>query len=168
MCCAVLGVSLCDRKSVVAMLRLADQQPEVSTYAKLYLLAYAFLLRVPSEGLPVVAGGGDCAGEQAALTLEGDVLVLQLRRRKNKPGGSTLRRHCWCATCRESCPVHILGPMLGRLAPGEKLFPDISPAAAGTTLKRMLECIGVKEAGSYRLHDLRRGHALDLQRAGES
>ena len=151
---------------MVAMLRLAEQQPELSTHAKLFLLAYAFLLRVPSEGLPAVAGGLDQTEDQAVLTLEDDVLVLRLKRRKNKPSGSILRRHCWCSTCAESCPVHVLGPMLQHRAPGEKLFPNISQAAACTTLKRMLEGVGVKEAGSYRLHDLRRGHALDLQQAG--
>ena len=148
------------------MLRLANQHPAVSAHAELFLLAYAFLLRVPSEGLPVVAGGADQANEQAALALEGDELVLRLRRRKNRPGGSTLRRHCWCTTCRESCPVHVLGPMLEDRVPGEGLFPNISAASAGAFLKKMLESIGVREAGSYRLHDLRRGHALDLQLAG--
>ena len=148
------------------MLRLADQHPEVSTFARLYLFAYAFLLRVPSEGLPAVAGGADLAGEQAVLTLEEDVLVLRLGRRKNKPGGSILRRHCWCSSCARSCPVHNLGPMLEHLAPGEKLFPGISAGAACSMLKRMLESVGVQEASSYRLHDLRRGHALDLQQSG--
>ena len=55
--------------------------PQQSTHAKLYVLAYAFLLRVPSEALPATAGrsSGPCS-----LYREGEQLVLELSRRKNR------------------------------------------------------------------------------------
>ena len=63
-------------------------------FAKLWLFTYAFLLRLPSEALPAVAGKGD---HQSSVFLEGDTIVLVLKRRKNKPGGSRLVRTCWCS-----------------------------------------------------------------------
>ena len=68
-------------------------------YSLLWLLAYAFLLRVPSEALPAVGGKGDY---QSALFLDGDSIILELKRRKNKPGGSRLVRTCWCKESRAS------------------------------------------------------------------
>jgi hypothetical protein len=63
-------------------------------FAKLWLFTYAFLLRLPSEALPAVAGKGD---HQSSVFMEGDTIVLVLKRRKNKPGGSRLVRTCWCS-----------------------------------------------------------------------
>jgi len=42
----------------------------------------------------------------------------------------------------------------------------ITPAAALAALREMLAGIGVVGASEYRCHDLRRGHALDLQLSG--
>ena len=67
-----------------------------TVYVMLYLLAYVFLLRVPSEALPAIAFGG--GGVQSSLAWDGDALVLQLGRRKNKPEGSRLVRYCWCSS----------------------------------------------------------------------
>ena len=52
---------------------------------------------------------------------------------------------------------------MARRAPGCWLFEGISAAAALRTLREMLAALGVQEAGLSRLHDLRRGHAKDLQ-----
>ena len=75
-------------------------------------------------------------------------------------------RTCWCKECRETCPVHALGPYLDGLRDGEPLFPGITPARALEVLRLMMAGIGVVNAGQYRTHDLRRGHALDLQLSG--
>ena len=52
--------------------------PNLDTFVVLFLMAYAFLLRVPSEAIPVTAGkdSGPCA-----LFREGDHIVLVLKRR---------------------------------------------------------------------------------------
>jgi len=53
-------------------------RPETRRYALLFLLTYAFMLRLPSEALPLALGGTD---GQAVLSREGEQLVLRLRRR---------------------------------------------------------------------------------------
>jgi hypothetical protein len=54
--------------------------PNLDTHVMLFLLAYAFLLRLPSEALPITAGEGS---GPCALFREGDNLVLELKRRLN-------------------------------------------------------------------------------------
>jgi integrase len=149
------------REHVEQLLKLAERRPEFSMMARLFLLAYCFLLRVPSEAIPVRAREGDCC-----LRLEGDELVLVLKRRKNKPNGSRLVRSCWCSESRTTCPVHVLGPALQRCGDGEMLFPGITAGSALSVLRSMLQLLGVPKAGQFRTHDFRRGHAKDLQLSG--
>ena len=96
----------------------------------------------------------------------GDSLVLKLQRRKNKSGGSRLVRGCWCTKCKLTCPLHVLGPLVDQRGSGKNLFPGITAASALTMLREMLEVVGAQGARSYRTHDLRRGHAKDLQVSG--
>ena len=76
------------------MMEYAESYPEYRRHALLYLLTYAFLLRLPSEALPAVAGGEGVEG-QAVLACQEEKLTLPLKRRKNKPQGSCLTRGCW-------------------------------------------------------------------------
>lgn len=156
------------RFAVAALVDLGARRPEWLRASMLFLFAYTFLLRVPSEALPAVrvADASDAPSFQAALVLGAEELTLLLRRRKNRAQGSRLSRRCWCASCRVTCPVHALGPWLARCGPGRGLFGGISAAAALRTLREMLAALGVQGAGLFRLHDLRRGHAKDLQEAG--
>ena len=157
------------RELVENMLKLADGAPEYAEFAKLFLLAYVFLLRLPSEALPMVAGGTDClANEQSVVSIDWELghLVLKLKRRKNKQFGSRLVRTCWCKESPETCPVHVLGPWIAAAVPGAAFFAGITPAVALRTLRRMLADLDVKQAALYGTHDLRRGHALDLQCSG--
>ena len=62
-------------EQIVTVLKSVNGQEQ---YASLFLLAYAFLLRLPSEALPVRVG--PCEG-RATLTLAGDKLVLNLASR---------------------------------------------------------------------------------------
>jgi hypothetical protein len=48
----------------------------------------------------------------------------------------------------------------------ESLFEGITAHEALEKLRFMLAAIGVEKADLYRSHDIRRGHALDLQCAG--
>ena len=135
----------------------------------LYLLAYTFLLRVPSEALPMVVGrAGQYSKAKSVLYLgEADTLVLELSSRKNKPQGSKLIRKCCCSKHPKSCAFHLLKPLLESAEPGAPLFADISPVDSVKRLRQLLFAIGHKDAGLYRPHDLRRGHAEDLRLAGE-
>ena len=66
------------RDMVEKLVRLAAERPQLARFGALFLLAYAFLLRLPSEALPAVNGKG-CG--QSSLYREGDSLVLELARR---------------------------------------------------------------------------------------
>ena len=83
------------------LVRSATQEKD-HVQACLYSLCYAFLLRVPSEGLPMVMGRLRAVGEDRPplcgthfdLSIAGSTITSSLARRKNKPHGSTLMRQC--------------------------------------------------------------------------
>ena len=52
--------------------------PELKVYSWLFIVTYAFLLRLPSEALHIMTGDGD---SQARLTRHGAQVRLHLRRR---------------------------------------------------------------------------------------
>ena len=149
------------RELLTKILRVCLKEPPLVPYGMVYLLSYVFLLRMPSEALPVRAVHGEFR-----LQKEGEFLALHLARRKNKPGGSQLLRGCWCTQCKITCPVHVLGPWLNATAAGELLFPGVTAASALRTLRAILMKLSIPDAGEYRTHDLRRGHAKDLQLSG--
>ena len=106
-------------------------------------------------------------GDHACIVfMDGDHLCLKLRRRKNKPSGSLLKRACWCCQCQITCPVHALWPYFEKLKIGEMAFPGIYAGKALRQLRTMLELLGIENASRFRCHDLRRGHAKDLQLRG--
>jgi len=80
-----------------------------------------------------------------------------------------------CAPCvwtwgsrgaQATCPLHVLGPLLAESPVGHRPFSDVTAADALKTLRVMLVATGVPEGAAYRTHDLRRGHAKDLQLSG--
>ena len=164
--CSTLRTNFAHRKQVEAMLAWAEQHPEYTRCAVLYLFTYVFLLRLPSEALPAIAGGEGCPDAHSILVCDGSKLTLTLQSRKNRPQGSQLTRGCWCSKSAATCPVRVLGRIVGSRSPGEPLFGGISSKRAATNLRHMLHETGVKKSSHYRTHDLRRGHARDLQLAG--
>ena len=62
--------------------------------------------------------------------------------------------------------MHVMGKLVESCAPGEALFEGITSHEALDKLRFMLAAVGVENPGLYRSHDIRRGHALDLQCAG--
>ena len=68
----------CCRAKVEALLRLAESHPRWKDCALLFLFSYIFLLRLPSEALPLRMGPG--LG-QSILTMKNGKLVLALARR---------------------------------------------------------------------------------------
>ena len=111
--------------------------------AALYLLAYSFMLRVPSEGLPVVVGARGTTeapllpGVQSCspLSVDGSHLLLRLARRKSKECGSLLNRYCSCAQSEATCPVHVLGSFIALLPVGSRPFSNISRRRLGEDLR---------------------------------
>ena len=161
-----IGVDL-----VRQILRYANRFPHWQPNAFLYLTAYAFLLRLPSEALPIVrgcSGSPDYAKLQAVINIDGanKSMSLTLARRKNKPGGSVLTRYCWCDSDPETCPVCILGPFFQQQPLGVKIFKEFIAKKALSELKMLFALLEVPNYEQYRCHDLRRGHARDLQLKG--
>ena len=158
------------RRCIVGLLvGLAKSENDLAS-AMLYLVSYAFLLRVPSEALPVTLG---CKGEKATgklavgvhsdLSMSGSRVRLQLARRKHKPHGSVMHRSCWCDSCKITCPVHNLAPLLRHPdAVGRQPFLHISPSRVNQELRRRLLILGIDHAPEYDTRCFRRGHAEDL------
>jgi len=57
--------------------------------------------------------------------------------------------------------------MVNQTVEGTPLFEGMTSAKVLEQLKLLLHAVGVAEADSYRTHDLRRGHAKDLQLSGK-
>ena len=138
-------------------------------FGMLYLVSYVFLLRLPSEALPIVWAGSEfpfVKSEKAAIILANGRLGLQLAWRKNKQTSSTFWRSCWCSTSASTCPVHVLGNWLSQLPLGTRPFSGITASMALKRLRALLAVLRVAEAFLYRTHDFRRGHADDMRRSG--
>jgi hypothetical protein len=145
-------------------------RPGARALAMAFLTAYIFLLRMPSECLPIRIASQSTSDEhqQAVLSVSQESVTLRLKRRKNKEGGSLLTRRCWCSKCEATCPVHVLGKFCLEAGARSAPFANFSPAGVLAALRRWLTCLGVPDATKYRTHDIRRGHARDLQLAGSS
>ena len=139
-------------------------------FAMLCLTAYAFLLRLPSEALPIVVHSRLTTEnrERPLLTMVDGSIRLELRRRKNRLTPSVLVRSCWCKQCSATCPVHVLGAYVEALPAGAQPFGAYKPGSALAVLRKVLGELHIAEAGAYRTHDFRRGHADDLRRMGKS
>ena len=139
--------------------------------ALLYVMAYAFLLRVPSEALPMmwVSRGqfDEAPNGQSECTIKDGKLFLRLKMRKNRRGGSIMSRGCWCEHCQITCPVHVAERLAGHKRAGEQWFAGVSADQARTALRDRLRGLGVKEAFSYGTHDFRRGHCMDMVLQGK-
>ena len=83
------------RNRVELMINWCTEKSMFESIVPVFVMAYAFMLRLPSEALPIVVGPSDDA---SSFFKEGDTVVLELKRRKNKPRGSRLVRKCWCST----------------------------------------------------------------------
>jgi len=154
------------REKVAAMLEWARGHTQFESFAMLFLLAYSFLSRLPSEALPVVAGRGTALDAQSVLWKTDTEIILDLRVRKNTNGRCRITRSCLCSEAAVTCPFHVLGPLVDACPEGQSLFPGMNRASVLCALRCLLEKVGVEKAGCYGTHDLRRGHALDLQLAG--
>ena len=93
------------------MLKAMIAHDGMPSHTALWLIAYIWLLRLPSEALPMCV----CASEpqrgvhQSAVWREGDNICVLLSSRKNLQGGSgVLRRACSCGDSPHMCPVHVL------------------------------------------------------------
>jgi hypothetical protein len=125
------GLVNCGREKVEEMLAWSQTHETTRKHALLFLFSYCFLLRTPSEALPAIAGeDGREPGSNSVLFKDGEQLVLVLRRRKNKPGGSRLARNCTCRKSAASCAYHLIGQLLDETPVGGQLFQGITANGA--------------------------------------
>jgi len=137
----------------------------------LFIASYAFLLRLPSEGLPMAAHmmPQGLVGDRRVpvFKVQGDSQVeVWFPFRKHRLWPTQAARGCWCAKCGMTCPVHILGTYMKSLAPETQPFAHISSRRALSTLRSLLIDLGVPDATKHGSHGFRRGHAEDLHRGG--
>lgn len=121
------------RQKVEEMLAWSESHAELRPHALLFLFAYTFLLRTPSEALPAAVGFDGCNIESNSLLFKGDdeSLILVLRRRKNKPEGSRLIRKCSCHKSAASCAYHLLGKLVDDTPVGARIFGSMAASGAG-------------------------------------
>ena len=162
-------VALFVRPLVETLVLHCSLNPGLEEFGTLFLLAYVFLLRVPSEALPAVkSDAGMIPGAQSTLYLSGDELCLRLLRRKNKRSGSLLCRKCWCGESAITCPIHSLWSRVEKLPQGSPLFAGVTPARALRVLRDALAALQVADYMEFGTHGFRRGHTEDLRRSGAS
>ena len=162
------------------MLKAMMAQDRVPSHTALWMLAYTWLLRLPSEALPMCV----CASEpqrgvhKAAIWRDGDEICILLSSRKNLQGGSgVLRRACCCQGNTQMCPVHILwDQFLASVPVGTMPWLNVSPAQVLKWIRGALlalavcivfsqraacaiSCKQVPNASAYGTHSFRRGHA---------
>lgn len=139
------------------------------TSQMMYILSYAFMLRVRSEGFGLTVGDSDLAlsnGQHSAFSVIDGQCKYRLAKRKNLPRGSLLVRKCWCHRSSATCPVHVLGSWLLAKGVGAQPFLGQSGSRAIVELRRRLAVLGIPCASEFVLQDFRRGHAQDLLLAG--
>jgi hypothetical protein len=118
-----------------------EKRRREQSMAMLWLAAYTFLLRVPSEAVPMAKGDAVASewpgNEQSVLFLQDEnTLCLKLLRRKHMMRGTVIKRTCSCKNSVRLCPIHVLStvfplvsisaPSLGHafhLAVGDSLSP---------------------------------------------
>ena len=104
----------------------------------------------------MVRGGDDGTagpGVQSVIFLDEHTgeLCLRLRRRKNRPQGSLLKRVCCCKGSIEICPVHILWEsFFKRMEPGCAPWAHVSATLARTRLRESLHALQVSGSCSQR------------------
>ena len=120
--------------------------------AALYCVSYAFLLRVPSEGLPlrITVNGPGVILSGKTLVLSETEATLHFDRRKNRETATAATRHCWCAACKHTCPVHRLLPLVaGADSHVAAPFVKWRPHVVTQTLRRRLSVVKVPNATTY-------------------
>ena len=150
---------------LVRMVQLGTARPELHDLLMVFIAAYAFLLRVPSECLPMAAHNTPEGMEVPVFVLRKGEVVLRLPFRKNRLFPTEIIRSCWCNSCKLTCAVHVFGAFMRDLPAGARPFALFNPGQTTLALRELLCELDIEHAMLYRLHDFRRGHAEDLRRS---
>ncbi|CAK0828821.1 unnamed protein product, partial [Prorocentrum cordatum] len=145
----------------------------------LFVAAFAFALRAPSEGLRIEKGDPrmaasfsfsdeDCRARKARAVVffAGGRVILHLSRRKHVDHPSRIVRSCWCAACTTTCPVHALGAFFHRAPAGTAPFAHLSRGCILSLARRLAHEAGERDSAHFCAKSFRRGHAETLRRSG--
>jgi len=126
-------------------------------------LAFNFLLRLPSECLPLVFSDTLEKRAHSAVVLLDDALMLTLRRRKNSERPICLERACNCAANSAICPLHTLQTYISRaqIRKGGRFF-SLTPERFTEKLRQLLGLLKVPNPELYTTHCFRRGAARSI------
>lgn len=131
--------------------------------ATLYVVARLFLLRVPSEALPL-----EYDGSHSRLELIGNAAIITLYSRKNSRVPSVLKRTCVCTNeGRALCAVCALKDYAAGSRRTGRLF-DVSYNSFLRYLRKDILNAGIDDSHSYGTRAFRRGMARDIIAAGGS
>ena len=154
--------------------------------ALIALIGWSFLLRIPSERLPLCRqqAGEDLESEErlarrAVIGLQGGKLIIKLNRRKHMATGSRLVRACICEEYSLDslelhipqllCPVCQLWPAIRQQAPvGGALFEGWTGKRVLAELRYFAEGREWPRANRLGTHSFRRGAARAILEAGGS
>jgi len=153
---------------------LADGLDDVE-FSVMILTCWYFLTRVQSEVIPLEFGTVDeasvlPAGRHSSVhaSPNGKWVGIRWAKRKNRSGGSYIRRMCTCATSgAKYCVAHRFRTWeLGQRAEvGEKAF-QLSEAQVVRKLRRYLTLLQVAGASQYTLKSFRAGRATEMAALG--
>ena len=147
-------------KVVMKMVKVALDRDAMDV-ATVMVLSRAFMLRVPSEALPL-----EWAGSHSRIEVNKDMATITLARRKNSRGQVTLTRRCTCTTGPPVlCAVHWLlrlrtsGNTVGRVV-------SVSRTPFAAEVKCLAQAVGFPNAALVGTHAFRCGMAQDLMGHG--
>ena len=131
--------------------------------AALMAIARHFLLRVPSEAIPL-----EWEGSHSSVTIRDSTATITLTTRKNVVVPSVLERDCCCATSgRRLCSVHWLMTLKAQSQGQARVF-TIGEAEFRRKVESIAVIVGASTGSRVGTHAFRRGMAQDIIDAGGS
>ena len=162
-----------DEALVLKLMTLCDGLPNHVDIGSIFLLAWQFLLRGPSEAVPAQWGSEQDlhtlpVGRHSALWVDQQgVTSLRLRRRKNRPQGSLLRRPCLCSTVpNPMCIGHRLLTTCGAFVGGQRIC-QLTASQLLHRLHHLLAVLLVADPSRYKWKAFRAGKASAMAAAGQ-
>jgi len=152
-----------------AMLRNMVAREQDPALKALRLVSYTWLLRLPSEALPMTMCESEPGDDVAnAMWSDGEAICVRLASRKNMQRGSgVIKRFCTCPGGALTCPVHMAWEKyLARLPDRSQPWRHLSAAQALKKLREVLTTLDVDSPSHYGTHSFRRGHATDMLESG--
>ena len=153
--------------------RLVRKETWDSELSRICYVAFLFMLRLPSEALPLTRAlpidrllSPELASSSAVIGLrefQGEQrIVLKLAKRKNTRNAFIATRPCFCTSNavlpKHNCPIRrFWKAVLGHTEPGALLSPSLQGENFSRILRAVLAKLGVPDAERYSRHCFRRG-----------